>query len=965
MKKLFKIEDSLLVIPLTGITISLLNGAVFLLVKQEYLDIVIPAFALCNMAMMIMLFTKVRSRLRLILNAVEALENKMPGHKQFTQKKGQVGHIIKKLFLYRSKIAEATDLITKIGEGQEIGELEYLQEKDSIRVALVEMNDKITDYNDQEKKRNWIVEGVAKFSEILRQHNDDQSDVGFDIIRNLVRYVDSNQGGFFIVNRDEPDNPYLELIAAYAYGGRKHLEKKIFPGQGLLGQSMNEKGMVYMTKVPDQYVNITSGLGEATPRSLVIIPLLVNEEYCGAIELASFNILEGYQLEFLEKVAENIAAYISSLNVNVNTQKLLQQSRALTEELRSREEEMRQNMEELSATQEEMQRKQTELNGVFHAIDTTMGMVEFGMDGKILAVNENLLNIYGFLQKEVVGQYQDVLLGSRKKHEEIWVGLQENKSNSGDFKVCSKSGEEVWINASFTTVKNKEDKIDKVLMLAQNITAKKQAEKEFEQLSLVADNTDSSVIITNSEGYIEYVNNGFTKLTGYESHESINKKPGHFLQGPDTDPEVVKRISEKLKNAEPIYEEILNYRKNGGPYWVSLSINPIFDKDQNVEKFISIQADITDTKIKSLDYAYKLEAIGRSNAIIEFDTDGIVKDVNQNFLDIFDYKKEEILNQHHSMLVDEKEMSSAAYQEHWKKLNRAEHIQGEFRRIAKNGREIWLRSIYNPVFDINGKLSRIVKFAVDITREKKLQMETQEQDALLKNQLDTINKTLASVEYDIEGNIIDANEIFLGVTGYEKKQLVGKPYTRLVPGQELEKPQTQIMWQNLKEGQFFTGEFKQVDKSGKELWLLGTYNPILDQQGKPIKIVMFAQFTTQEKEKQMDLKGTTNALKQSLPVMELNVDGTFKSANELFFKRFGYKRLELRNTKFDLLLNGAAEKVDLNSIFERLHEGQFTEGHMKLVDKKGAASQFKVTFHPIKNLENKLSKIIVIMIVKN
>ena len=962
MKRLYKIEDNLLYLPITGIVISLLQVTVFLCVSPGSLTYLTPALAILNVTIMIVLLRKIFGWFKLVLGAVEALDEKTLDNAQFTNRKGLAGQIIEKLKLIGYKINEAAGLIAKIGGGQEIGELTHLQEKDQIRVALVEMHDKIINYNDQERKRNWVVEGVARFSEILRQNYENEFDMGFDIISAIVRYVDCNQGGFFIVNEDEEGKPFLELTASYAYDGRKYTEKSIYPGQGLLGQSMLERETTYITKVPDQYINITSGLGEATPRNLIIIPLLLNEEYCGAIELASFSTLEDYQIEFLEKVGENIAAYVSSRKINANTQKLLQQSQTLTEELRSREEEMRQNLEELSATQEEMQRKQTELNGVFHAIDTTMGMVEFGMDGKVLAVNESLLNIYGFVQKEVVGKYQEVLLGNQKRYGEIRKALEENKSNSGDLQVRSKSGEELWINASFTAVKDKENKIDKVLMLAQDITAKKQTEKEFQQLSLVADNTDSSVIITDSGGYIEFVNNGFTKLTGYESHESIGKKPGHFLQGPDTDTEVVKRISQKLKKAEPIYEEILNYRKNGESYWVSLSINPIFDKDQKVEKFISIQSDITETKIKSLDYAYKLEAISRSNAIIEFNTDGIVEDVNQNFMDIFDYKKEEILNQHHSILVDEKDKSTAAYKEHWERLKRAEHVEGEFRRKDKNGNEIWLRSIYNPVFDINGKLSKIVKFAVDITKEKKLQMETRKQGALLKNQLDTINKTLASVEYDIEGNIQDANEIFLGVTGYEKKQLIGKPYTRLIPGSELAKPQTQIMWQNLKEGQFFTGEFKQVDKSGKELWLLGTYNPILDQQGKPIKIVMFAQFTTQEKEKQMDLKGTTNALKQSLPVMELNSDGTFKNANELFFKRFGYKRLELRNTKFDLFLNGAAKKIDLNGIFKRLHEGEFVEERLKLVNKQGQSGHFKTTFCPIKNLENKLSKIVVILI---
>ncbi|MDN5212712.1 PAS domain S-box protein [Fulvivirgaceae bacterium BMA12] len=962
MKRIRKIEDNLLVLLLASAIISLLVAVIVPLVVKVGMAYVISAIAFLDAVIFGILFGAIRRRFQLILDAMRALEEKNLDNARFARKKGLQGRIIEKLVLIDHKNDEAAELIAKIGEGKEIGEFQHLQQRDNVRMALVEMRDKINSYNDQESTRKWIAEGVARFSEILRQHHEQESEMGFEVISNLVRYVDCNQGGFFIINEEEENGSYLELLASYAYDGRKFQEKKVYAGQGLLGQSMLEKQTVYMTRIPDNYVNITSGLGEATPRNLIIVPLLFNEEFCGAIELASFNILKDYQVEFLEKVAENIAAYVVSVKTNANTQNLLQQSQLLTEELRSREEEMKQNLEELTAAQEEMERKQTELDGIFSAINATMGMAEFDMNGKILAVNESLLHIYGRTQKEVVGQYQDVLLDGQTQYDEICNNLKEDKSNSMDLRIHTKSGDEVWINTSFTAIKDKENRVGKVLMLAQDITTRKQVEKDFEQLSLVADNTDNSVLVTDGRGHIEFANAGFSRLTGYELNEVIGKKPGSFLQGPDTDPETAKRISSRLREAEPIYEEILNYKKDGASYWVSLMINPIFDEEHKVEKFISIQADITETKIKSLDYAYQLEAISRSNAVIEFNKDGIVEAVNENFLNILGYKKEEIIGQHHAIFVDEKTKLSKAYEEHWKKLKNGEHLEGEFKRINKNGQEIWLKGIYNPVFDIQNKLSKIIKFAVDITREKELQIAAQEQGFLLKNQLDTINKTLASIEFDMDGVVRDANEIFLSVTGYEKKELVGKPYTQLIPQSELDKPQTQIMWHNLREGQFFTGEFKKVDKSGKELWLLGTYNPILDQHGKLQMIVMFAQFITKEKEKQLDLRGTVNALKQSLPVMELNSDGTFKNANELFFSYFGYKRLELRNAKFDLFLNGDAGGHKIKAVFKKLEGEECVQENLKLVGKKGSYGRFKTTFYPIKNLENKLCKIVVILV---
>ena len=514
MKTIRKVDHNSLALCLVGVTICVIQGMAIIWMDQNSRVYVIPALAGFNIAIFVIILKRIKKLLDFLLNAATALNDQTLVNKQLKSEKGLAGSIVKILKTIGSKITEATELITRIGEGQDIGEIKHLQEKDGIRLALVEMHSKITTYNSQEKKRKWVAEGVAKFSEILRQTNKDLTEMGFDIISNLVRYVGSNQGGFFMVNNDEEGSSHLELVSSYAYEGRKFQEKKVYAGQGLLGQSMLEKETIYMTQVPDQYVHITSGLGEATPKNLIIIPLLLNEEYCGAIELASFNILEEYQLEFLEEVAENIAAYVSSVKISSHTQKLLHESQTLTSELKHREEEMRQNLEELSAAHEDMEKKQIELDGIFNAIDTTMGIAQFDMNGRILEADSNLLEIFGYTLDDVLGRYQDVLLGNEVDYEKIWDDLRKDLSNSGDFCTRSKAQEEVWINASFTKVKDKENNSDKVLMLAQNITAKKLAEKEFERLSLVADNTDNSVIITDNQGFIEYVNKGFCRLTG-------------------------------------------------------------------------------------------------------------------------------------------------------------------------------------------------------------------------------------------------------------------------------------------------------------------------------------------------------------------------------------------------------------------------------------------------------------------
>lgn len=209
----------------------------------------------------------------------------------------------------------------------------------------------------EERKRQWAAEGIAQISEIVRHTSSDEN--LFDqLITSTVKYLKANQGGLFVVDRS--DKVTIQLAACYAYERKKYIEKTIIPGEGLVGQAYLEAKYLHFTEIPPNYVNITSGLGKATPTSLIIVPLIVNEEVEGLLELASFSNFEEHEIEFLERLGEVMAAYIQSQRVMQQTQHLLEQAQEQGEEMRAQEEEMRQNMEELQATQEEMHRKERE-----------------------------------------------------------------------------------------------------------------------------------------------------------------------------------------------------------------------------------------------------------------------------------------------------------------------------------------------------------------------------------------------------------------------------------------------------------------------------------------------------------------------------------------------------------------------------------------------------------------------------
>ncbi len=281
----------------------------------------------------------------------------------------EVGEIATATRILKENLREATQLTVQIGQGNYEAHLETMDEssvkKDTLFGALLLMREELKRVSEEEKRRSWATLGLAKFGEILRADYPDFRAFTEVLISELVRYVGANQGGIFVANRDDETYQFLELLGCYGYGKKRFMTKtiKLRDGraEGLLGQAFLERNTIVLNDVPDKYVTITSGLGEATPNSVMIVPLKYEDRVEGVIELAAFGAFEPYQIDFVEKLAASITATIEASKRNEQMRKLLNESQIRAEELRAQEEEMRQNMEELHATQEEMQRSEAEM----------------------------------------------------------------------------------------------------------------------------------------------------------------------------------------------------------------------------------------------------------------------------------------------------------------------------------------------------------------------------------------------------------------------------------------------------------------------------------------------------------------------------------------------------------------------------------------------------------------------------
>jgi hypothetical protein len=259
-------------------------------------------------------------------------------------------------------IQKAVVFINEIATGNYDVEWEGMTEenkvinKKTLAGELQNMRDEMSRLKVESDQRNWTNEGITILSEVIRKHQDIKQTTD-SFLSSLVKYVRANQGAVFLLMENERE-AFLELTSVFAYDKRKHLEQKIFPGDGLVGQVWLEKQSLFLTDIPKNYIKISSGMGEALPRTLLLVPIKTEDQVQGVLELASFEIFQDFEITFVEKIAEYLAGVVNSVKTNETTKRLLDQSQQQAEHLRMQEEEMRQSLEELEASQEEMARKE-------------------------------------------------------------------------------------------------------------------------------------------------------------------------------------------------------------------------------------------------------------------------------------------------------------------------------------------------------------------------------------------------------------------------------------------------------------------------------------------------------------------------------------------------------------------------------------------------------------------------------
>jgi PAS domain S-box-containing protein len=814
-------------------------------------------------------------------------------------RKTNLNTLQQQLSLYQSQITSATQFVKAIELGNldiQYNDTDQVEEENSLASSLVSMRNQMKKFSSEEKQRNWVTEGLARFVDILRSKNDDLAELTNQVISNLVKYMEANQGALYIVDDDDANNVTLELVACYAYNRQKHLNQRFALGEGIIGQVVLEKNTTYLKTIPKDYIRITSGLGEGLPRNLLVVPLMIEERVWGVVEIASFREIGQHQIEFVEKLGESIASTISAVKGSERTKKLLHESQVQAEQMRSQEEEMRQNLEELAATQEEMQRiiqevqsQEGYLNEVLNASKDSI----FTVDKNYQVISFNKAFVAGVAAMGVeprkgmdilsIFQYGEQRDKQRGYYTRALEGEIFDITESFDM-----GGAQSYYISNYSPLHNANGEVFAAACYAKDITEMMRARHEAERLAHAAQQANEEMkaqeeelrqnmeelsatqeemqrILTEVQGKERYVNEilnaSAESIFTLDREFKIVSCNQAFTKGLTELGIVVEKGFEILslfgdneaKRAEhrSFYERAFK----GETYQVNDTIelngirshflnlySPIHNGKGEVIEIACFAKDLTEivnarneAKEKEVYLNNMLNAT--SDAILTVDKDLHVVMANDVMLKTFRSQGIPVdVGFHVTKLSQGNEEEEFIIP--YKKA-----LAGEVVEMTRSYFDHHYLITYNPLRNAADEIIGVSLFTKDITQQVALQQQTEkllDESQQVKRNFEiresVFSLTTILSEADIHGTITAVNSKLCEVSRYKEEELIGKPHS-IFRHADMPKELFRIFWETIKKGEVFKGIIKNRAKDGSYYWVDATIVPVKDSAGKVVKYI--------------------------------------------------------------------------------------------------------------------------------
>lgn len=478
----------------------------------------------------------------------------------------------------------------------------------------------------------------------------------------------------------------------------------------------------------------------------------------------------------------------------------------------------------------------------FAAIDASLMLVEIDFDGTIRSVNDCFLAHFESRREEVLGQPYRHFCSSIRADEVgvdgVLARLAAGEPVMRTFEHVGPQARTTWMALSMLPVKDARGHASHVLILARDVTEAKTQSVE-NQCKLDAISRSHGIIEFDLSGNILDANETFLKLTGYRLDEIRGQHHRLFVDSEEQRSPEYRQFWQRLGRGETASGEYLRFGRNGRRLWIQASYNPILSPDGQPAKVIKYCSDITESKLKAVETQVMMSAVSATSCVLVLDREGIILSVNEGMSRALSTPSEDLVGRHESCILFEEDARSVDYEAMWQGLRAGRMAQGAFRRRAAGGREVWFSSTRSPVTGIDGTLQKVLVVAQDITQDQLSRLDAA-------GKLGAIDRAQAVIEFDLQGHVLQANDNFLRLFGYKAEDIIGRHHRMFVAPAEVSSSEYQIFWERLSRGEYFADEYKRIGRDGREIWIQATYNPILDLNGRVVKIVKYAFDVTKE-----------------------------------------------------------------------------------------------------------------------
>jgi len=719
----------------------------------------------------------IRNRLQDLSTTLYALSHGELQRQSAPVTRDEFGPLAESINHLNSTLQRIGEFANEIGEGRFTTEFEPQSESDQLGASMRNMRDRLSLVAEEDRRRNWSIGGFAQFSEILRM-SEDLKTLGSKTISFLNKYINANQGGFFNLDEDEQGEPILTMIGSYAYNSKKSAERSFRLGEGFVGQAAVEKELIYISDIPRDYVTMSSGLGEAPPRCLLIVPLVYNGETQGVIEFASLSNFRDHEIDFIKRLSETIGAALSNIKGKERTLRLLAESQKLSAELQNKQAELLSNNQIMEETQVEMLRTQQELTGQLSALNNAAIVSETDTAGNIIFVNDKFLSVSRYYRDELIGQNHRILKTDGMYAElayDLWHTITSGRVWRGQLRNRAKDGTQYWVEATITPVMGLDGKPMKYISVQFDITNQKLQEDQ---------------------------------------------------------------IRTALEQAMAQEEELR----------------------QNTEELEASQEEMRRTQIE---LTGQINALNNSAIVSEADLQGRIISVNEQFLRISKFTREELIGQNHRILKSG-HLADDVYENMWKTISSGQVWQGEFKNKSKDGIYYWVTATITPVLDTDGKPVKYIGVSFDVTSQKlqeeqiraALEISQAQESELrqnaeelqqaheemrktqieLRGQIGALNNAGIVAETDLRGNITLVNEAFCAISQYTREELLGQNHRILKSGEHNDEIYIEL-WERISTGKVWSGVLRNRAQDGHFYWVKTTITPVLGFDGKPVKYI--------------------------------------------------------------------------------------------------------------------------------